>query len=74
MPGFRSPFSHQSCQSAPQRLWITRPALTLGPILALKMSAASLHTPLLPPMLSTQNGLDMERQPCVLLFWYMYFM
>src|SRR5438552_3552966 len=71
-PRFRSPFSHQSCQSAPQRLWMRTPALTFGPTRALMFISNSVHTPLWPPMLSTQNGFEMERQPCVLSFWYIY--
>ena len=74
MFGLRSPFSHQSCQSIPQRLWSLTPAVTFGPTLALMLSSNSLQTPLWPPMLSFQNGLEIDRHPCVLSFWYMYFM
>ncbi len=40
---------------------------------ALMFSSNSVQAPLWPPMLSTQNGLEIDRQPCVLSFWYMYF-
>src|SRR5258708_6480348 len=67
-PFLRSPFSHQSCQSAPQRLCRRTPALTLSETRALMFSSNSVQAPLWPPMLSTQNGFEMERQPWVLSF------
>src|SRR5262245_35681890 len=66
--GLRSPFSHQSCHIAPQRLCRRTPAVTLLPIDPWMPSSNSLHTPLWPPMLSTQNGFDSDRHPCVLSF------
>ena len=73
MTCMRSPFSHQSCQSMPQRLCSRTPAVTLGLIFPFTCSSNSVQAPLWPPMLSTQNGLDIDRQPWVLSFWYMYF-
>ncbi|MBL0275904.1 MAG: hypothetical protein IPQ24_07330 [Anaeromyxobacter sp.] len=72
-PGLRSPFSHQSCQIMPQRLCSRTPALTLGPTRPLMVSSNSVQAPLEPPMLSTQNGLDSDRQPWLASFLYMYF-
>jgi len=69
----RSPFSHQSCQIAPHRLWSRSPALTFALTRALMASSNSVQAPLWPPMLSIQNGLDIDRQPWVASFWYMYF-
>src|SRR5262245_58482431 len=71
-PGLRSPFSHQSCHIDPQRLCSRTPAVTLLPIVPLICSSNSVHTPLWPPMLSTQNGFDRVKHPWVLSFWYMY--
>jgi hypothetical protein len=47
--------------------------VTLLPIEPLMPSSNSVQTPLWPPMLSTQNGFDSDRQPIVSSFWYMNF-
>ena len=67
-PGFKSPFSHQSCQIAPHRLCRRTPALTLSETRPLMLSSNSVQAPLWPWMLSTQNGLEIDRHPWLLSF------